>query len=373
MAKTLKLLLVLICTFVMVGTVSAARMQDGFEKPTLSTKKWFQRDIENYQIDHSSDRRCGKKSIMVTIRADDRDYNCTNKKVKCQRAEARNQVAFRHTVFEEEWYGFSFKLVSRPLYQPKRMVIGQWKQPKDDSPVIAQRFTNGVFHITTEDKEQRIFLASSTGHPVLIPRLSKFFSEFDLEKEGNFEKFQTLVNLSALEKRSELLRGALNLEKPLQHESPDISSFETEELDKIFDWQNDVDLKLVRELDFLDDLRKYFGESSVEFDTVGNKLPVPSTGAWVDMVYRFKPGRTDNDGVHAPRRKGEIEIFADGDWIGMYTGNFGYPITGKPKSNLIYFKFGAYRDADNEVEFQFLFDEYKQGKTRQDVEVCSRQ
>lgn len=64
-------------------------------------------------------------------------------------AQSRACSAISADYDEEIWCGFSFK-VSGDI-QPvgsNRTVIGQCKGPEDDSPILAQRFDNGVFHIT---------------------------------------------------------------------------------------------------------------------------------------------------------------------------------------------------------------------------------
>ena len=71
----------------------------------------------------------------------------------------------------DRWYGFSFR-IDQPAASSDdtRLVIGQWKQSGDASPVLAQRFKNGAFHITVEQdgpasgQQCRVLVAWQAGY-----------------------------------------------------------------------------------------------------------------------------------------------------------------------------------------------------------------
>jgi hypothetical protein len=80
-----------------------------------------------------------------------------------ERAELSEADHLHLRVGTDVWYGFSLYL---PLDFPvvdRRLVLGQWKQAcgdctADHSPAIANRYRNGVFSITIQDRDQRVVL-----------------------------------------------------------------------------------------------------------------------------------------------------------------------------------------------------------------------
>jgi len=85
-----------------------------------------------------------------------------------QRNEVRLRKEYRHPIDEEYWYGLSFRLDGDiPTSGSTRWVIGQWKQTDGSSPILAQRFDNGVFHITVQDGHCRCRIAKARGDPNL--------------------------------------------------------------------------------------------------------------------------------------------------------------------------------------------------------------
>lgn len=85
-----------------------------------------------------------------------------------QRNELRLQNKYRHPIDDEYWYGLSFRVDGDiPTTGSTRWVIGQWKQTNGSSPILAQRFDNGVFHITVQDGHCRCRIAKASGDPDL--------------------------------------------------------------------------------------------------------------------------------------------------------------------------------------------------------------
>ena len=85
-----------------------------------------------------------------------------------QRNELRLQNKYHHPIDENYWYGLSFRLDGDiPATGSTRWVIGQWKQTNGSSPILAQRFDNGVFHITVQDGHCRCRIAKAGGDPNL--------------------------------------------------------------------------------------------------------------------------------------------------------------------------------------------------------------
>lgn len=85
---------------------------------------------------------------------------------RCQRNEVVAAENRRVRYGEERWYGFSFRMNGHiPTCGSRRWVIAQWKQSNEFSPFLAQRFDNGVFHITVQDAHCRCRIAVSEGDP----------------------------------------------------------------------------------------------------------------------------------------------------------------------------------------------------------------
>jgi hypothetical protein len=93
-----------------------------------------------------------------------------------QRNELRfGPAEYRHPVDEPHWYSISFKLTGEggdtiPDCGSARWVVSQWKFADDPdgssgSPFLAQRFDNGVLHVTIEDGDCRCLVAKADGDP----------------------------------------------------------------------------------------------------------------------------------------------------------------------------------------------------------------
>ncbi|HEY7747348.1 MAG TPA: heparin lyase I family protein [Aestuariivirgaceae bacterium] len=132
-------------------------------------------------------------SCIVPSAASDAGPKCPiaerrNGKVIHQRNELRlrnPQVNF-HPADASHWYSISFKLAGTegeeiPSCGSVRWVIAQWKYTEMDcnanaSPFLAQRFDNGILHVTVEDGVCRCMIASAPGDPYVktASRISPF-------------------------------------------------------------------------------------------------------------------------------------------------------------------------------------------------------
>jgi len=71
-----------------------------------------------------------------------------------------------HDFREPHWYSIVFGTDGDiPTCGSARWVIAQWKQVGAESPVIAQRYDNGVLHVTVESGKCRCVVAQATGNP----------------------------------------------------------------------------------------------------------------------------------------------------------------------------------------------------------------
>jgi hypothetical protein len=80
-----------------------------------------------------------------------------------------------HDFRQPHWYSIVFGTDGDiPACGSARWVITQWKQSGVDSPVIAQRYDNGVLHVTVESANCRCVVAQATGDPdAIMSALSK--------------------------------------------------------------------------------------------------------------------------------------------------------------------------------------------------------
>ena len=140
---------------------------DGFEGADIDEAIWslVQARPSRLWIDRGQ-ARGGRSALALRVEAGDRD--CGG---RCQRNEIRIANHLRLRFGAEAWYRFSFKIVGEiSEHGSFRWVIGQWKQETDGSPFLAQRYDNGVFHITVQDNDCRVIVAQAGGHPDGIHR-----------------------------------------------------------------------------------------------------------------------------------------------------------------------------------------------------------
>lgn len=338
------------------------KVADSFENGVINRLIWKNKQIEPHQIDFSSDAADGDKSIVITTVAGDSGV-CYEQ--PCQRAELRLHGNLRPEYGEEVWYSFAFKVTGdiRPIGS-NRTVIGQWKAPGDDSPFLAQRFDNGVFHVTIQDGPKRITVASAEGDP---DRLVKF--QDLVAKISSDPKLGTTV-VSAEKALAELkaFRRFQSVDSFSPGDLPgDMPQFEglRAATEKMTELKADRINQLFEEFHFIQELEAYGSRPNVKIERMSTKrLPDPKHG-WVHMMYRIKGGRKDN--IYGPNQEGEIDIWANNEFIARVMGNVGYRLPEPPNDTRMYFKFGMYRNPlPNTIHFHF--DRFRQGKTRTEVE-----
>jgi Polysaccharide lyase len=175
---------------------AAGDVQDDFESGTLSEERWYlsQADLERIDFDETTPRQ-GRRSLLIgvdeTIReADARAEEAASLRFSLvdpptldsrgrpcppatdiaetvvQRNEIRVAAQLQPFFGDALWYGFSLKALGDiPACGGVRWVIGQWKHTTADSPFLAQRFDNGVFHVTVQDDHCRCRVTQAPGDP----------------------------------------------------------------------------------------------------------------------------------------------------------------------------------------------------------------
>lgn len=352
----------------MTASASAADMADNFDAPALDIARWSKAQIRDDQIEFLPEARCGAGAIQISTSDGDQGLACDIK--GCQRAELRTSVTYRSNYGDEAWYAFSFKVDANvPKTGSLRTVISQWKAPNDESPFLAQRFDNGVFHITVQDGEKsRRTVASAEGDPEALDTAQDYLATLDPRDDRAVSVAQSIQTLQQLRHDqpqfglfSQQMTGALD---STDGEAPDARA-----LSDALGLKDSGLLSAVRTLAYASDLPEYLGPSGITITHDSTKpLPDPRKD-WVDMIYRIRTGRPDN--TFGRVGDGEIDIWANGEKIATVRGSIGARLTA-PVDLRGYFKFGIYRKPIPGI-FRFQFDEYSQASTKAGLaKLCPR-
>lgn len=135
-------------------------MVEDFDAGPLDQRLWslYRMGERHHWID-TRVVRDGEGALAIRIRGSDLDPVC-----QCQISEIREAPEQRLHFGQEAWYAFSFRIDGRgPVTGDQRWQIGGWKQESDGSPFLAQRFDNGIFHVTLESGDSRVLVATSAG------------------------------------------------------------------------------------------------------------------------------------------------------------------------------------------------------------------
>ena len=271
--------------------------------------------------------RDGSHSLAILL---DKNDPPTNKKKTLHKHELRIANHRRCNFGDETWYSFSFRIEGKyPLEGSTRWVIGQWKEDTCMSPFLAQRYDNGVFHITIQSNDTRMLIACAPGNP----------NRFELAGKDS------------------TAAGTTNTKPNPCH---DIGQLQVNNTSGTLDYQPLIEAIRNQQIDlfpFVADPDTYRNSKQVIIEPSETPiLPNPGDG-WVDMRYRIRGGRNGN---------GIIEVWANDIPIVTVTGKIGNDIFTGPTQ---YFKVGHYRDIDEEFEDSTLyFDRFKRGTTRNQVD-----
>ncbi|MEM1046657.1 MAG: heparin lyase I family protein [Pseudomonadota bacterium] len=285
-------------------------VRDGFESGRLDPANWLEKQLYNNQI--AVERTDMSEGIAARLFVEPGDRACGG---SCQRNEIRIANHKRCLFGEDVWYRFRFRIEGTiPSPGSVRWVIGQWKQESGGSPFLAQRFDNGVFHITVQHNRNRVLVTKAEGNP-------NARGDGRPDQVG-FMDHTRRIRLASLG-RSET--GPVN---PRVDRRP----FE------VFMFRDTTTGTSGT------DIRVELGADPV--------LPDPQTD-WVDMTYRVRGGRDGN---------GLIEIWANGVFKARVTGTIGNHDSVGPTQ---YFKFGHYRDIHPTFgTASYYFDDFVRSRDR---------
>jgi Polysaccharide lyase len=128
---------------------------DAFDEARIDQSRWSFTRLPAERAWLYSDE--GKRVLAIRVKGTDYDRACA-----CQRIELREAERYRIPFGEERWYAFSFRMEGQPPASgSQRWVTAAWKQDAEGSPFLAQRFDQGVFHITLESGATRVLLATA--------------------------------------------------------------------------------------------------------------------------------------------------------------------------------------------------------------------
>ena len=294
------------------GAVRAQTLRDNFDEGVLDTNRWSIFQICPHQVRFPRPGRCGSAAIAILTRDGDRGISCYEGE-ECQRAELRTSKAAWPTYDGNEvWFSFSFRIDANvPSTGSARTIIGQWKAPGDNSPFVAQRFDNGVFHITVQDNDTRRVVAKAEGDPHRMVEAQQLLAELDKYNATTVSAIKSLPMLDQLKnEQPDLLNRLFSSKLTAVLEIRSSENTEADEFSNILNLRSSAVVPLFSEMAFVVEPEKYLGASGIEIIPEANRLlPDPRLG-WVDMTYRIKAGRTDNE--YGPREKGELDIWANG-------------------------------------------------------------
>ena len=301
----------------------ADMMEDDLLADTWNLK--FVRPAERFAVQGEAAAE-GAKALAITLRPEDKLWSKSKHKHEIRIANSK-RCAFGREV----WYSFSFRIEGEyPRTGSTRWVIGQWKEENRASPFLAQRFDNGVFHITVQTNDQREVIAAAPGdYDAKFPFYSADFRES--LKKGPFPQTREDYAGRVRDFGTEALdRGAVR------------RAIEEQDLDKF---------------PFIADRQDYRRIDGVRATPSDDPLLPNPAEDWVHMRYRVKGGR---DGT------GLIEVWANDRFIVRVAGKIGSDVFEGPTQ---YFKFGHYRDIEEKFGWSTAyFDRFKRGTRREDVD-----
>jgi Polysaccharide lyase len=314
-------------------TCVADPLHDPFDNGVLDKQRWDRRDIGTSQYSFDPSGRCGRGAIVITARTGEGVGECGAK--PCQRLELRERQ--RRNFGDDVWYAFSFRVDGAfpTSAVESRWVLAQWKEETDASPFVAQRFDNGVLHVTVEDNGKRQLIASSRVGP---------------ERIAAFHRTVNALGSARTRQLSGQVRGLMSREarKPLETK-------QWERIDKQLAPDQAADaVQVLREFAFVDEAQRYAGTNRVVIEPGPQPILPDPTGQWVDMRYRI---RGDANG------QARVEVWANSALVVTATGHIGHKVQAGPTQ---YFKFGHYRYPQPGT-VHLRFDEYRRGSSAAEV------
>ena len=309
---------------------SCPLMADGFEsEPHLPDwQPKFVRPPERFDLQDEF-RVEGDRALAISLLKSDLLWSKNKHKHELREAN-RKRCRFG----QEVWYSFAFRIEGDyPRFGSTRWVVGQWKEENRASPFLAQRFDNGVFHITVQSNDHREVIAAAPGdYTMEYPFFTQAFRD-DLAARVPRDASDFARRVSGFRSADGL--GAIDV--------PAYAKALTEQ---------DLD-----QFPFLADRPDYSPIPGLKLTFSATPvLPNPTDG-WVRMRYRVRGGR---DGT------GLVEVWANDRFVVRAEGKIGNDVFEGPTQ---YFKIGHYRDVEDTFGWATVYvDDFKRGVRREDVD-----
>ena len=168
-------------------------LSDPFDLPQLDPGLWGMSQMPQFASWIDWKIKPGKDGVLaIRVWPGDGGLSCSH---PCQRNEVREAKAQQLPFGSEVWYAFDMMITGDVSRRGSaRWVIGQWKQQNDGSPFVAQRYDNGVLHVTVQDNDCRILVAKSDGDTEAFSVLQK---QRRLGKPGDYSAFTFLAEVPA--------------------------------------------------------------------------------------------------------------------------------------------------------------------------------
>lgn len=327
------------------GGCRARDLHDGFDSGSPDRASWsFGKFVGGYPsrqvqpLFPGSGGTAGAISIVTTDA--DGGNDCPLEEMPaggCQRAELQVAKSAALPYGADSWYAFSIRIRGQVAVSGShRTVIGQWKGPGNDSPFVAQRFDDGIFHITVETANGRCLVATDRNNVAEVLQAQGLLASLDASDDRVREQAVALIRGTIGQQRqAEVLTGVLPADAPLPAPLPG------RELEDRRSGENRA-ADYLQGLAFLSAPANYLGCRLVRIEPVSNRpLPTPRD-AWVEMVYHIRGSHHDPSG----RPVGALlEVWADGRKIVRVSGDFGTrpPIDPQADPGTQYVKLGLYR------------------------------
>lgn len=327
------------------GGCRAGDLHDGFDSGSADRAVWsfskFVGDYPTRQVQPLFPGIGGTAGAISIVTTDaDGGNDCPLEEMPaggCQRAELEVARSEAFPYGSESWYAFSFRIRGHVADTGSyRAVIGQWKGPSNDSPFVAQRYDDGIFHITVETTKGRCLVATDRNNVAEVLEAQRLLASLDASDAQVREKAVALMRGKiGQQHQAEVLTGVLPADAPLPAPLPG------KELEDHRSAENRA-ADYLQGLAFLSAPENYLGCHLVRIEPVSNRpLPTPRD-AWVDMVYHIRGSHHDASGRAAGAL---LEVWADGRKIVRVSGDFGTrpPIDPTADPGMQFVKLGLYR------------------------------